>query len=112
MKSTLEEIWKKESLLLDKVCNNKFRSKDDLNQWLIKNWQFCSGKFEPINPNLTGCFPISSDNSLILNALKKKMYKVICINDTNMDFDFEKAKKELITALQIKFPQKSSFELD
>ena len=112
LKSTLEEIWEKESLLLDKICKNKFRSKEDVNQWLIKNWQFMQGKFQPINPDYTHSFAISTDNSLILKALKEKKYKVICINDTNMDFDFEKAKKELITALQIKFPQKSSFEID
>ena len=43
-------------------------------------------------------------------ALKK--YKVICINDINVSFDFAKVKTEILTIIEEKFSQKSSFELD
>ena len=46
-KSILKEIWDKEEEMLNKVSTNKFRSKEDVNQWLIRYWQFCENKFYP-----------------------------------------------------------------
>lgn len=108
LKSTLFEIWEKETL--DKMCNNKFRTYEDIVQWAIKNWQFMEGKFEPINPKNTLRFDISDKNSLIIRALQESKYKVICINDANMNYDFGKAKAEIIAAFEEIFPQKSTFE--
>ncbi len=111
LKSTLAEIWEKEETLLDSLSRNRFRAIRDVNQWLIKNWQFMSGKFEPISPKFTKILDIGANNNHILKLLKEKQYKVICINDVRMDFDFEKAKTEIINAFEEKFPQKCRYEL-
>ena len=42
--------------------------------------------------------------------LKRKKYKVLCLNDTDSATDFDKIKKELTEELEKKFPDKSSFE--
>ena len=111
LKSTLIEIWEKEEILLDYISKKRFRSHEDINQYLIKNWQFMSGKFEPINPNYTKCFGLNSNNSQIIKTLRNESCKIICINDFCMNFDFEKAKAEIIRAFEEKFPSKSTFEL-
>lgn len=111
LKSTLKEIWEKERQLLDSFSRNKFRETISVNQWLIKNWQFMKGKFEPISPNYTQKYNLTNNNNSIINALIKKKYKVICINDGDMNYNFDKAKKELLLAFKEKLPQKSSFEI-
>jgi hypothetical protein len=111
LKSTISEIWEKEEKLLDSVSKQRFREKISVNQWLIKNWQFMAGKFEPISPKYTTILKLKDDNSLALKAIKQNKYKVICLNDTKMDYDFEKAKAEIINAFEEKFPQKCRYEL-
>ena len=78
---------------------------------LIKDYKFMSGKFEPINPKYTKCFGLNSDNSEIIKTLRNESCKIICINDCQMNYDFEKAKTEIIRAFEEKFPSKSSYEL-
>lgn len=110
LKSILIEIWEKESSLLDEVSKQKFRQPISVNQWLIKNWQFMKGRFEPISPKYTQLYELTDNNTAIINSIKERKYKVICINDVGMNYDFEKAKAEIITAFSKKFPLLSSFE--
>ena len=111
LKSTLSEIWEKEEKLLSSFSKQRFREKISVQQWLIKNWQFMTGKFEPISPKHTTRFELKDDNFLALKAIKQNKYKVICLNDGNMNYDFEKAKSEIIKAFEEKFPRKCRYEL-
>ena len=110
LKSVLQEIWDKEEKLLNSIFINKFRTKKDINQWLVKYWQFMTGMFEPISPKFAKCYELNDSNNLIKKAIKFNKYKVICINDTNTNYDFERARLEIISAFEEKFPQKSSYE--
>ena len=47
LKSTFSKVWEAEGALLDETCKHKFRHKDDVNQYLFENWQFCEGNFVP-----------------------------------------------------------------
>jgi hypothetical protein len=111
LKSTLIEIWEKEYKKLDTISKNRFRGNDDINQWAIKNWQFMAGKFEPINPDYTKFINLSDDNSYIIKSIKNNSFKVLCINDGGMNYNFEKAKAEIIATFEEKFPQKCGYEL-
>ncbi len=110
LKETLDEVWEKEYEKLDSVCQNKFRNKDDVNQYIFKAWQFCTGKFVPRNKNFGKSFIISDNNTSIINCIKSKKVKTICLNDSNNIKDFEYTKKEINEAFESKFPNKSSFE--
>lgn len=46
----------------------------------------------------------------MITAIKRQKYKMICLNDSNPDLDFEKYQKELIEAFETILPEKSSFE--
>ena len=49
-------------------------------------------------------------NDELISAIKNKKYKIICINDADVNIDFEKAKKEINSALNEILKTKSSFE--
>lgn len=110
LKSTYKEVWEKEEELLDKVSCNKFRSKEDVNQYVFKFWQLCSHKFYPRERQFGYCFVASDDSKEIIKGIKSKKYKTICINDSDFVNDFEKVKNEINQAFESKFPNKSSFE--
>ena len=66
--------------------------------------------FIPRNFKLGKFFCISQNNENIISTIKNKKYKMICINDSDKNIDFEKCKLEINTALEKKLPKKCSFE--
>lgn len=112
-KSIFEELWDVEKDLLEKTCSNRFRSKEDVNQYLFKYWQLLSGTFEPSNINKTGrCIsPCTQNFKEIENLFSSKFMKVICINDSNDVDDFDLSKEFVNSLLDSKLPNKSLFEI-
>ena len=114
LKETYEEVWNKEYEALNETCMRKFRTPFDLNQWLIQGWQIASGKFYPRKSSFIKNTVINDDaynNTTVNNYIKRKKYKVICVNDMVQDpNNFEIEKKRLIRSFEDLFPNKSSFE--
>jgi len=110
LKSTIETLWKKENAILDDTCSHRFRSNDDVNQWLIRYWQFATGKFIQASKPQGKFFSIGKHDEQMVDALSSSKYKMVCLSDDNPDIDFEKEKKFVLDLLDKKFPQKSSFE--
>lgn len=111
MKKTYETVWEKEAILLDEVSHNKFRNKADVNQWLMRDWQLCTGEFYPRSTK-TGKLLSLKDVNSIKNAILKQKYKMICINDSrklNIE-EFEERKKQVNRAFQTILNEKSDFE--
>lgn len=115
LKSTFKEVWDKEKTVLERTCNNKFRAEEDVNQWLFREWQIASGNFEVRNHNFGKTYYIDRDGLIIIKdierSIKKQKYKVISINDGEMDInDLEKTILRLGNAFKSILNQKSSFE--
>lgn len=111
LKSTFEEVWDKEPEVLDATCRDKFRTKSNCNQWLMKFWQLASGNFVPKNPKHGHCFHIKDRTfPSCLDAIEHGTYNQICVNDTIYTTDFERQKLEVKKAFQKWLPEKSSFE--
>lgn len=110
LKSTFEEVWNLFPDILDRTCRNRFRSREDVNQYLFRYWQLLKGDFYPITPSSAYLTIGSEDISLVLNYFKNKKYRVVCINDDPMGFDFETEQKKLVDILRDCFPKKSFFE--
>lgn len=111
LKSTFNDIWDKEYACLNETCMHKFRSRADVNQYAIQLWQIFSGNFTPRSyKNYGQYYDLADDNEMLLKDLRQEIHNVLCINDSSMTIDFEKAKKELIAELDKKLPDKSSFE--
>lgn len=114
LKSTFFEVWKKEYDYLDSICKNKFRTAADVNQWVFREWQLAQNKFKPYPKYKMGIIIDFEFNKNALQLCKKEMfrkkYKLMCINDGDTIKNFEELKKSINEMLELKFPDKSSFE--
>lgn len=110
LKSTFEEVWEAEGGYLDAVSRNKFRTKEDVNQYLMRYWRLVKGEFVPRNPKCGACCEIGTDNNAITQHLLKKDVKLLCINDKSTLEDFNAQKDWLCSLMEKSFPEKSSYE--
>lgn len=111
LKSTFEKVWEAEEEVLEATCRDKFRNKTNVNQWLMKYWQFAEGNYIPSKP-LGKCFHIEENNfQEAYEAVRTAKYKLTCVNDTPKTSDFEDKKYKLIEAFEKILSDKSSFEL-
>ena len=113
LKSTFEEVWREEGELLDKTCSHRFRDfKNDVNQWIMKEWQICKGNFAPRNINCGKLLTIETSEDAVkaVKVLKRNKYKMICIND-HVQGSEKDAMNTIIQAFDSIFPDKSQYEL-
>ncbi len=111
-KSTLEELWKKEKNVLDETSKNKFRNVNDVNQYLFKMWDVCSGNYVPESYKDCKYRDLENDNYLeVANEIRNQTFKQICLNDVDCDVEFEKIKNEINNAFEYILPEKSMFEI-
>lgn len=110
LKSTYEKVWKEEEKYLNCVCKNRFRTKEDVNQYLMRYWQLVEGKFYPRNPNIGCCAVLGQDNEMIKNSLISQKYKMLCINDDSNAVSMENEFSWLCSVFESVFPNVSSFE--
>ncbi len=112
MKQTMIEVWEKEGLLLDEVCKNRFRSKNDINQYIFRYWSLGKGEFFPYNIINRGSYVEVGRSELNYDRIiLKEKKKLLCLNDVSMDIDYNMESKRMTKAFEIKFPQKSAFEI-
>lgn len=110
-KETFEEVWAAEPEILDATCAHKFRSRADVNQYLMRYWRLAKGEFVPGKPNSDYLTIGSEDMAAVERLLHDPAKKVACINDDPMGFDFDTEQKKLVALFEAKFPEKCSFEL-
>lgn len=110
-KSTYETLWEKEPEILTRTMQSRFRSADNVMQWLVKNWQICEGKATPMPVSFGKKLELGEDDKEIFAAIKKQKYKVLCINDSSENIDFNRTKKALTACFETILPEKSSYEI-
>lgn len=114
MKSTYNEVWEKEYELLDETCTRKFRDfKVDVNQWVMKNWQLASGNFAPRSIKCGKLVAIRNieDARKCSQTIRDSAYPMLCVNDHVSDVSYMQAAEIVRAAFDVKFSQKSRFEL-
>lgn len=110
-KSIFKEVWQKEEVALLKTSQNKFRTKNDLNHWLMRYWQLCSGEFNPGTVKFGQTFHISEDIDIILDEISQPNFTLLCLNDGADVDNFEVLKAKLVENFEKRYPIKSGFEL-
>ena len=112
LKSTFEEIWKKEQEELERTCMEKFRTADIITPDVIELWQACAGITCNYNSKwVEKYYNIGIDSiSKIKNDLEEQRYKIMCLNDECGDDRFEKTQKELVKSFEKILNEKSQFE--
>ena len=109
-KKHYELFWKYCENQLKECSKNKFRSYNDLTTLLVKYIALLEGDFVPRSIRFGKRFELGKNNNELYTALIKQKYKVLCINDSSEDVEFEKTKKVLISIFEGIFKEKSSFE--
>ena len=94
------------------TSKTKQRSKENVTQWCIKDWQLLSGKFYPKKPigKLFHTATLKNSDEAI-RYLREQRGKIICLNDTEDEQDFELHKKMIVDSFEQILPDKSEFEL-
>lgn len=110
-KKYFEKFWKLCGKELSRASENRFRDNSDYSTFLVRYLELLDGCFVPRNKNFGKRFEISNNNKKIRDAIIKQKYKIICINDSNMDYEFNNIKKEIEDSFEIILSKKSSFEL-
>lgn len=111
-KSTYETMWKLEPQLLDQVCSHPFRSKEDVNQYVLREYEKLRGNFVPENVRkFCKYYNLAKKNKDLVDTIIQQKSPTVCINDSNTEIPYEKVKRELKKAFEQILPEKSSFEL-
>lgn len=110
-KSTFIDLWNKEYEILDSTSSHRFRSNEDVNQWLALWWQYACGKFSPQKMNC--CTFSANENNIkdVCKAIVRQSYDMICINDPESETDYLSLSKKITKSFEKVLPQKSSFEV-
>lgn len=109
LKSTFKVIWEKEEELLSEVSHNRFRQETDCSHYLMAHWNIETGSFIPQNPNF-GKYFSNQQVTEIEQVIKKKFFKVICIND-DVEVNSRKTEEELVEVFEQLLTNKSTYEL-
>ena len=110
LKRTFADIWEKEPELLHETSLHRFRTNDDVNQWLAIWWQVAGGTFSPyVVDNVVEDVNAATVDALC-NIITSKSHDMICVNDPAEDVDVEALSVKLKTAFESILPEKSSFE--
>lgn len=110
LKSTFDEVWEQEEELLKKVSSHRFRNDSDVNQWIMSYWQIATGRFVPGSPKVGRLFDVNRDMDTIVDVIKSKRMKMICVNDSEKVENFDLLRERLVEAFDSVLPEKSSFE--
>lgn len=114
-KSTFKEVWKEFPDELNETCTHKFRSRYDVNQWLIREWKICKGEFVPRSSNFGKSFKIQKDKvdelKEIASYIRYQRGKCVAINDSDLPIEmFESASRMIKDSFDTILEGKSEFE--
>lgn len=110
LKSTFTTLWEREPELLHRTCSNRFRSNEDVNQWLALWWQVADGCFMPhmVDNVVSDVTEETADGLCAL--ISRQKHDMVCVNDPSDRVDFEKLSAQLKAAFEAILPEKCGFE--
>lgn len=114
LKSTIADVWEKCPADLDHACSFKFRSDEQVNQWLFLAWNQALGKFFPCSQGRRGRrFRIAPEEiDFICHTIEAQTIPQVCLNDTHVNTDPVGCAERIISSFERILPHKSAFELD
>ena len=110
-RQTFEEIWAAEPELMASTTSHRFRSADDVNQWVCLWWQVASGQFAPYNTDHVVMGANDDTIDELCSLIQAQNHDMLCINDPDGEVDVEKLAARLREAFETILPEKSTFEI-
>ena len=109
-KKTLQEVWEAYPEALERTCHNRFRSREDVNQYLFRYWRLLRGEFNPSKPNSVYLTLGQDSTETVDSYLGNAKYKVVCVNDDPMGCDFETERQKAVAVFEKHYPTVSQYE--
>lgn len=109
-KKSFEMAWERWGEALDATCCNRFRTTNDVSQWLIRYDALCRGAFRPIGFGDCRQMTLTDNNKPICRAIETQCYRMFCLHDAERITDFEAVSAQLCAAFERLLPEKSAFE--
>ncbi len=111
LKQSFRELWDAEGDCLREAERGKFRDREHVTQYAVREWQKLSRNFVPTNIHRDfQYFDVADSNRRLTKTIGAQKKRLICINDANDKIDFERARQEINGAFEEILPEKSSFE--
>lgn len=112
LKSSFEEIWERWPDVLETTCMHKFRTDDQVNQWLAVAWNLAKGCFYPAHEKDRGRMWNISPNNIeeIEVSIRQQLFPQVCLNDSQHNTEPESCSMMISEAFRSILPMKSSFE--
>lgn len=110
-KETFQTLWEQEGQLIHETCTHKSRTRDDISHWCVREWRVMTGDFHPKKPSGKSFSTNAVDINGALDYMRKQKGDVICLNDNEMETDYDKHKQMILEAFEVLLPEKSSFEI-
>lgn len=109
-KSTFESLWQKEPEILEQTSEHRFRTSEDVNQWLALWWQVASGAFVPYMTDNMVEDATEETIAMLCETITGQKHDMICINDPSDTVDFRALSQKLKRAFEQILPEKCGFE--
>lgn len=111
LKSALRDVWENCEEKLSDTMKNRFRSDNDVNQYLFRYWQLCKGQFYPTGLQKERKYMnIADPITVIIQNIISGKYREIVLNDAECE-DYSERMQKIVEAFEKILPDKSSFEL-
>lgn len=114
LKSTLQEVWDRYPEIMESVCASRFRSDEQVNQWLLCAWNQASGRFYPTRSIKQGRLISINSNTIgwVDHVIRNQGFPHVCLNENENTGDIENYMRIIRAAFDSILPAKSSFEID
>ncbi len=109
-KQTLTEVWDAYPEFLHETSLHKFRTKEDVNQYLFRYWQLVNNRFVPMKPNSAYITIGKVESSVLKSYLSNTGYKIVCVNDDPIAFNYQQEATKIYNVFEEFYPKPSSFE--
>lgn len=110
--SNLNKCYDLFSDAIDNTSRNRFRSYDDVNQYLYRNYALMTGQFSPCYYNDAFCIVLASLDRYMKERGAFLSKTFVCVNDSPFlkESEYTSLKVEVDRDLTKAFPVKSTFE--
>jgi hypothetical protein len=114
LKSTLQEVWNRYPDIMNHVCSFRFRSDEQVNQWLLCAWNQATGRFYPTQSINQGRVITIGSNSIdwINHVIRNQSWPHVCLNENENSDSLERCIQVISDAFDSILPEKSAFEID
>lgn len=111
LRTTMEELWQKETRLLEKTSSDRFREIGEVNPYLFRYYDCARGNFIP-RARWNGFYiPSAHPNEAWEADIREGKNRCICLNDGGVPQDkLSAAQQRMFAAFEARYPNKCRFE--